>query len=429
MLLTLLLTFFSISSILSEELLLPYEPSLGYTSLAKGETEFIPVDLHFSFPNLGFYYDKVFISVNGYIGFDSGRKITYNLIYKCPLTTKRGNGTVSYRNLFDEELISLQNFINDDSISLKNGFVITWNSVSSQSLNESLSVTFQVILITDSLKSFIIYSYGKLMFPDSSESFLVEINLRHKTGYTDLASIMAKDGYQINEISKKTNFNRDGIWIFEQNENTICNFDKLFVDETLDCFTEIDINEERYLEISFCGTILKSEQFYFKVQINQTTIKVAYKIQCSIYGNLEFIIKKTSNNAILLVKYFQVIVQITQTARLIESTKITLKEASATNSMLKTDLPTAIFEPYNEAFNLEKIYKIEKNKSFTNQFHISFNFNDIHQFDILICLTECSKDENCQMVSFSGRTCGFYSKKPEHTEITDSNENDLYLKM
>lgn len=178
--------------------------------MPKSYLSFNRYDLGFKFPYLNIYYDHLFISQNGYIGFKSPEY--YINIYRSNMTNMIGNGSIFYQSYVNRsiELEDLKLFIHTKmggrfkiDFNPSNAFVITWYKIRNENQSIESTVTFQIILITDEVRSFIIFGYGELDFPCSL------ISLRHVTNYlsfTDLES-----------VNKNSNINQKGVYIFEVN--------------------------------------------------------------------------------------------------------------------------------------------------------------------------------------------------------------------
>lgn len=88
-----------------------------------------------------------------------------------------------------------------------NAFVITWSNMRNQDEAIISTVTFQVVLVSDEFRSFVIFSYGELGFP------CLEISLRHITNYLSLSSLES--------INQNSNVNKMGVYIYEVNGNAV----------------------------------------------------------------------------------------------------------------------------------------------------------------------------------------------------------------
>ena len=131
------------------------------------------------------------------------------------MTNMIGNGSIFYQSYVDrqielEDLKLLVQTKMGDRFKLEfnpsNAFVITWHNIRNQNQSIESTVTFQIILITDEFRSFLIFNYGELNFPCS------QISLRHVTGYVSFTG-------HLESANQNSNINQEGVFIFETNGN------------------------------------------------------------------------------------------------------------------------------------------------------------------------------------------------------------------
>ena len=128
------------------------------------------VNLDFTFVYFGKSYTQVSIGSNGYVCMGvntacgneirpSPNDIMVGLNYD--LNTRRsGSGQIYYKNLYESKIASLYVNLLDPAFVPNNIFMITYDNVLSYyfpSLNSRIS--FQIYLLTDSVKSYVIFKY------------------------------------------------------------------------------------------------------------------------------------------------------------------------------------------------------------------------------------------------------------------------------
>ena len=158
------------------------------------------------------------ISSNGYVCFGTNEKCLNN---KEPLTddiliglyydldtTRNGSGQIYYKNLNDSPLATLYLNLLDPSFVPKNIFMITYDNVLPHNDSGSDSrVSFQMYLLTDSIKSYVIFKYTScptdltLKTPSGLNS--------NKNGFlTDIKIPQGKE-------CSSSNVKQKGVWVSE----------------------------------------------------------------------------------------------------------------------------------------------------------------------------------------------------------------------
>jgi hypothetical protein len=148
-------------------LLLNWGPAYNDTNLTSTSSNgAVNVTLGFNFPYQNVVYNNVTINVNGYIQLNGSVLIAaYANSYTTNGTTY-GSG-VFYRQLNwpNPDLNILTNkivntYANFSFFNATNALVITWYNA--QLVNTTQLNTFQMILVTDNVESFVIYEYVRL---------------------------------------------------------------------------------------------------------------------------------------------------------------------------------------------------------------------------------------------------------------------------
>lgn len=164
----------------------------------------------------------MYVSINGYVYFNSATGSTYYAyIYSADLITSRGVGNIYYRKINSSTILSsLKDYIINlskeySSFTPKNAFVVTWAQVPHYSYSSS-TVTFQFIIVTDDMLTFVFLNYGTLNFPSSAAPVSATINIPHPD--SALAFTYSKSStLNICDIAKETNVNLLGRHVFKVN--------------------------------------------------------------------------------------------------------------------------------------------------------------------------------------------------------------------
>ena len=215
--------------------------SLFYTvdlypfGLEFGDKELIPSDnsstgVSFSFPFAGQYFNTVYINTNGIISLDtdySTHIIDDFPFFSPPLFAPfwldldtRNNGGISYRFLNDtttsDLAVNLYNNVSSPTYLSRNALLVTWDQVALISRLEA-TVTFQVLLTTDGVSSYIFYLYSDEIYPRGA---VVGINVGDGTNFDLQASLLLENS---NTIAKGTNielFDLRGLYFYPLNNFT-----------------------------------------------------------------------------------------------------------------------------------------------------------------------------------------------------------------
>jgi hypothetical protein len=186
------------------------------------------VDLSFTFVYFGKSYTQISISSNGYVCFGENEKCTNN---KEPLTddiliglyydldTKRnGSGQIYYKNLNDSTMASLYVNLLDPSFVPKNIFMITYDNVLPYLESGSDSpVSFQIYILTDSIKSYVIFKYTSCPDELSMRSSGLNINKKEEI------SIPKSQKCSLSNVKQK------GVWVSQVNNYSTGKYKKSFI--------------------------------------------------------------------------------------------------------------------------------------------------------------------------------------------------------
>ena len=126
-------------------------------------------NLDFTFVYFGKSYTQVSISSNGYVCMDINtacgnrmRPSPYDILVglNYDLNSMRdGSGQIYYKNINDSTYVSLYVNLLDSSFVPKNIFMITYDNVLPYETSSNSRVSFQIFLLTDSIKSYVIFKY------------------------------------------------------------------------------------------------------------------------------------------------------------------------------------------------------------------------------------------------------------------------------
>jgi len=125
-------------------------------------------NIDFEFVYFGKSYTQVTISPNGYVCFGinpaciyrdrpSPHDILVGLNYD--LNTKRNGSGQIFKSLKDSTMASLYVNLLDPQFVPKNIFMITYDNVLPYETSSNSRVSFQIFLLTDSIKSYVIFKY------------------------------------------------------------------------------------------------------------------------------------------------------------------------------------------------------------------------------------------------------------------------------
>jgi hypothetical protein len=178
----------------------------------------VVVNLGFTFKYFGSNYSEITICENGYVclglsdqcWYDEAylpRDILIGLNYDLD-TTRIESGQIYYKSLNESKMASLYVNLLDPSFVPKNIFMITYDNVLPFERSSNSRVSFQIYLLTDSIKSYVIFKYT---------SCPTDLTLKTSSGLaykeeSDLLgrSIIAKDQHCFN-----SNVKQDGVWVSE----------------------------------------------------------------------------------------------------------------------------------------------------------------------------------------------------------------------
>jgi hypothetical protein len=196
-----------------------YGPAVNDLNLPKNDDDSYPIaNININF--FGRIYSSMNISTNGYISFLSGNSIPeFNssvpgiLPFNVDLNTNKG-GQIYYRvtkspaDLDDvHDSVILLDF-KYSNFYPKRSYIITWSNVSCH-CDEIYLHTFQLVIVTDDINTFLIYNYDQLKWP----------SITPKIGYN--AGIMSKfylftKSFQ--NLLTESNVDYPGKWVFKVDE-------------------------------------------------------------------------------------------------------------------------------------------------------------------------------------------------------------------
>ena len=193
--------------------------------MPKADDSSYQVNLGFNFPFFNQVFQTCYISINGFISF--GVDISYPYFTQPPTdkniiaafvydfyTVRSGN--ITYRSISDSATLNL---IGNEVTTLlglssnfvpSNAFVITYDSVTAWSPSIDGNVTFQILISTDGIYSFLTINYGDLFLTTATEPFYQYVN---NTDY------IGKKNFPIS--SSQSNVNQSGKYIYQLYSNKI----------------------------------------------------------------------------------------------------------------------------------------------------------------------------------------------------------------
>jgi alpha-tectorin len=212
----------------------PFGPSLNDISLPKSDDDSYGL-IVFKLPFYNKVYSKIYINTNGLISFLSPISKTYALKNYIPISTPLispfwsdintlEGGQIYYResscscdlNLAKTDISNVYSY----SFNPSRVYIITWDQVAAYNGNSSLNNTFQVVIATDELLSFLIFNFGDMAWPNSQ--FSMNSFFGYNTG-DNINSYSYPDSFtnNITSVSSDSNVNIPGKWVFMVFEPTV----------------------------------------------------------------------------------------------------------------------------------------------------------------------------------------------------------------
>jgi len=194
----------------------------GDQLLPPGDNKLYLVNLNFSLPYFGHTYNSSYISVNGYMSFDSNNSYLYHIPpnftnaitpFCYDLYTING-GNIYYKQITNDSILRLIGDEIDNLLLLNkeylpnNAFMITYDSVRAFPGNINKNVSFQIIISTNSTQSFATLNYGNLDFQPKGS--ILQFT---QSGYFNK--------YIFTNPDQSSNVNLTGKWIYNLQVNGI----------------------------------------------------------------------------------------------------------------------------------------------------------------------------------------------------------------
>jgi hypothetical protein len=191
------------------------------------------VNLDFAFEYLGTVYDKVSISTNGYICLGNNpacnkdiRPLPFDILVALNYdldTTRNGSGQIYYKHLSSSDssefaLAKLYVNLFNPIFMPKNIFMITYDEVMSQNTKLFPKVSFQVFLLTDSIKSYAVYKYKTCT---TEFTFKATSGINHKH---NVEKIIIENGQQCSS----SNVGQSGLWVIEVTKSATGDYYSIF---------------------------------------------------------------------------------------------------------------------------------------------------------------------------------------------------------
>ena len=197
--------------------------------LESGDIELTPNDdstlgVSFSFPFAGVYFDTVYINTNGIISLGSGYTVFIPRDY--PFTSQpliapfwidlitRNGGTISYRFLNDttaeDSAVNLYNNFSSPTYVSSGALLVTWDQVALFGRSETTE-TFQVLLTTDGISSYVFYAYSNEIYPSGA---VVGINVGDGINFNLQASVALRNSETIAQGTNIELFGRRGLYFY-----------------------------------------------------------------------------------------------------------------------------------------------------------------------------------------------------------------------
>ena len=177
------------------KLMYPYGPNSGDTLLPKNDDgSYGPTKIGLRFPFFNKVYSSMYVNSNGFISFLSAINKNFP-IQKYPMATPLISpfwsdintlvgGQIYFRESFcscdlNQAKTEIAN-IYSTSFNPLRLYITTWDQVAAYGGNSSQNNTFQLVIATDGILSFLIYNFGSMTWPNnqfSINAFFLLINL------------------------------------------------------------------------------------------------------------------------------------------------------------------------------------------------------------------------------------------------------------
>jgi hypothetical protein len=162
-----LLWFFFVSSVLGGDALFPYGLSNGDSMFPSPNTVCYTQNMGFEFRHFEAEFSDIMLCKNGGLSTNGadGTYYVFNVHFISTLSGDR-NGRVYFRSTKSQKDLQLLNdYIKTlkprQSFYAQNAFIVTWENILKSSSASERS-TFQIILLTGSYQSYVIYNYGQV---------------------------------------------------------------------------------------------------------------------------------------------------------------------------------------------------------------------------------------------------------------------------
>ena len=198
--------------------------------LESGDIELTPNDdstfgVSFFFPFAGVYFETVYINTNGIISLGSGYTVfiptdfpfsSQPLIapFWIDLIIRNSGGTISYRFLNDttavDSAVNLYNNFSSPTYVSSGVLLVTWDQVAVLGRSETTG-TFQVLLTTDRISSYVFYTYSDEIYPSGA---VVGINVGDGINFDLQASLSLRNSETIAQGTNIELFARQGLYFY-----------------------------------------------------------------------------------------------------------------------------------------------------------------------------------------------------------------------
>jgi alpha-tectorin len=216
------------SILIESAILYPFGASSNDISLPKSDDDSYGL-IVFKLPYFNKVYSKIFVNTNGLISFLSPITKTYALQNYIAISTPfispfwsdintLEGGQIYYResvcscdlNLAKTDISNVYSY----SFNPSRVFIITWDQVAAYNGNSSLKNTFQVVIGTDGILSFLIFNFGDMSWPNSQ--FLMNSFFGYNAGDNfNFYSYPDSFTNNITSVSTQSNVNIPGKWVFK----------------------------------------------------------------------------------------------------------------------------------------------------------------------------------------------------------------------
>ena len=182
-------------------------------------------NVSFFFPFAGVYFETVYINTNGIISLGSGYTVftptdfpfsSQPLIapFWIDLIIRNSGGTISYRFLNDttavDSAVNLYNNFSSPTYVSSGVLLVTWDQVELYDQSDTTG-TFQVLLTTDRISSYVFYTYSDEIYPSGA---VVGINVGDGINFDLQASLSLRNSETIAQGTNIELFARQGLYFY-----------------------------------------------------------------------------------------------------------------------------------------------------------------------------------------------------------------------